>query len=155
MKRAKWQSRKLPTPILPQKHWKTSRNNQFCDNSRKQLNVYSNQMSTESRKRHFKIIGRFCSDLFVLPLPLPLLVCVRAQSCLTLLNPMDCRLPGSPVHEIFQARILEWVAISYSRGPSWLRDLTGISCVSCSETQSCSVRWILCHCTTWESHGRG
>ena len=38
-----------------------------------------------------------------------------AQSCLTLCDPMDCSLPGSPVHEIFQARILELVAISYSR----------------------------------------
>ena len=36
------------------------------------------------------------------------------QSCLTLCNPMDCRLPGSPVHGILQARILEWVAISFS-----------------------------------------
>ena len=34
-----------------------------------------------------------------------------AQSCLTLCNPMDCSLPGSSVHRIFKARILEWVAI--------------------------------------------
>ena len=39
-----------------------------------------------------------------------------AQSCLTLCDAMDCSLPGSSVHEIFQARILEWVAISFSRG---------------------------------------
>ena len=38
-----------------------------------------------------------------------------AQSCLTLCDPMDCSLPGSSVHEILQARILEWVAISFSR----------------------------------------
>ena len=37
-----------------------------------------------------------------------------AQSCLPLCDPMDCNLPGSPVHELFQARILEWVAISFS-----------------------------------------
>ena len=37
------------------------------------------------------------------------------QSCLTLCDPMDCSLPGSSVHGIFQARILEWVAISFSR----------------------------------------
>ena len=36
-----------------------------------------------------------------------------AQSCPTLCNPMDCSLPGSSVHGIFQARILDWVAISY------------------------------------------
>ena len=37
-----------------------------------------------------------------------------AQSCLTLCNPMDCSLPGSSVHGIFQARVLEWVAIAFS-----------------------------------------
>ena len=37
-----------------------------------------------------------------------------AQSCLTLGNPMDCSLPGSSVHEIFQARVLEWDAIAFS-----------------------------------------
>ena len=37
-----------------------------------------------------------------------------AQSCLTLSNPMDCSLPGSSVHGIFQARVLEWVAIAFS-----------------------------------------
>ena len=36
-----------------------------------------------------------------------------AQSCLTLYDPMDCSLPGSSVHGILQARILEWVAISF------------------------------------------
>ena len=38
------------------------------------------------------------------------------QSCLTLCDPMDCSLPGSSVHGIFQARVLEWIAISFSRG---------------------------------------
>ena len=37
-----------------------------------------------------------------------------AQSCLTLSDPMDCSLPGSSIHGIFQARVLEWVAISFS-----------------------------------------
>ena len=43
------------------------------------------------------------------------LSCVCVQSCLTLCNPMDCSPPGSSVHGIFQARILEWVAISSSQ----------------------------------------
>ena len=43
---------------------------------------------------------------------------VAAQSCLTLCNPMDCSLPGFSVHGILQARILEWVTISFSRGSS-------------------------------------
>ena len=42
---------------------------------------------------------------------------------------MDCSLPGSPVHGIFQARILEWVAISFSRRSSWPRDWTWVSCI--------------------------
>ena len=50
-----------------------------------------------------------------------------AQSCLTLCDPMDCSLPGSSVHGIFQARILEWIAISFSRGSSWPRDRTQVS----------------------------
>ena len=48
-------------------------------------------------------------------LPIPPCACSVAQSCLTLCYPMDCSLPGSSVDGIFQARILEWVAISYIR----------------------------------------
>ena len=43
---------------------------------------------------------------------------------------MDCSLSGSPVHGISQARILEWVTISYSRGSSWPRDQTRVPCIS-------------------------
>ena len=46
---------------------------------------------------------------------------------LTLCNPMDCSLPGSSVHGIFQARVLEWVAFSFFRGSSWPRDWTQVS----------------------------
>ena len=45
------------------------------------------------------------------------------QLCLTLCNRMDCSLSGSTVHGILQARILEWIAIPFSRGSSWPRDL--------------------------------
>ena len=38
-----------------------------------------------------------------------------AQSCLTLSDPMDCSLPGSSIHGIFQARVLEWGAIAFSK----------------------------------------
>ena len=40
------------------------------------------------------------------------------QSCPTLCDPMNCSLPGSSVHRVFQVRVLEWVAISFSRRPS-------------------------------------
>ena len=52
------------------------------------------------------------------------------QSCPTLCNPVDCSLPGFSVHGILQARILEWLAISFSRGSSWFRDQTCVSCIA-------------------------
>ena len=52
------------------------------------------------------------------------------QSCLTLCDAMDCSSPGSTVHGISQARILEWVAIPFSRGSSLHRDRTPVSCGS-------------------------
>ena len=48
--------------------------------------------------------------------------CLKTKSCLTLCGPMDCSPPGSSVHGILQARILEWVAISFSTGSSRPRD---------------------------------
>ena len=53
-----------------------------------------------------------------------------AQSCPTLCDPVDCSPPGSSVHGILQARILEWVAISFSRGSSQPRDWTQVSCIA-------------------------
>ena len=50
-----------------------------------------------------------------------------AQSCPTLCDPMDCSLPGFSIHGILQARILEWIAISFSRRSSWPRDWTQVS----------------------------
>ena len=59
------------------------------------------------------------------------------QSCLTLCNRIDYSPPGSSVHGILQARILEWVAISFSRGSSQSRDSTHVSYISCFG------RWVL------------
>ena len=57
-------------------------------------------------------------------------VCVLVtQSCPTLCDPMGCSPSRSSVHGIFQARILEWVAISFSRGSSWPQDRTQVSCI--------------------------
>ena len=69
-------------------------------------------------------------------------MCLCAQLHLTLCNPMDCSPPGSSVHGISQARILEWVAIPLSWGPSRPRVRTHISCIG---------RWILYHWATWEA----
>ena len=72
--------------------------------------------------------------IFSLLLSLLWLLMVHAQSlqlCPTLRDPMDCSLPGSSVHGILQATILQWVAMLSSRGCSRPRDQTHISCVSC------------------------
>ena len=76
----------------------------------------------------------FCDQLISLSIMssgsfFPVCVCARVnehcvQLCPTLCDPMDCGPPGSSVHGIFQARILEWVAISFSRGSSHPRDRT-------------------------------
>ena len=50
-----------------------------------------------------------------------------AQSCPTLCNPVDCSPPGSSAHGVFQAWILEWVAVSFPRESSWSRDRTRLS----------------------------
>ena len=65
-----------------------------------------------------------------------------AQLCTTLCDPIDCSLPGFSIHGIFQARMLEWVAISSSRGSSWPWDRTRVSCIG---------RQILYHWVIWES----
>ena len=77
------------------------------------------------------LISSFCSQIYICKFEMNLnsfiqhscteervkcLWCVCAQLCPTLWEPLDCRLPVSSVHEIFQARILEWVAISFFRG---------------------------------------
>ena len=59
-------------------------------------------------------------------------VCIHAQLlrfCLTLCNPMDYSTLGSSIHGILQGRILDWVAISYSKGSSQPRDQTRVSCI--------------------------
>ena len=63
----------------------------------------------------------------------------------TLCDPIDSSLPGSSVLGIFEAGVLKWVAISYSRGYSWPRDWTHVSCSSCID------RHILYHSATWEA----
>ena len=71
---------------------------------------------------------KFSSISFIC-LCLSLYLYIIAQSCLTLCNPMDCSLTSSSVHGIFQARILEWVAIYFSKRSSQTRDWTRVSCI--------------------------
>ena len=61
--------------------------------------------------------------------------CAQSLSHVQLFATLYCSPPGSSVCGIFQARILEWVAISYSRGSSWPRERTQVCCVSCTGRQ--------------------
>ena len=82
-------------------------------------------------------------DLLLLLEPLfKLCVCVCTQSCPTLCNWMDYSLQGFSVHEISQARILEWLAMPFSRGSSRPRYLMCISC---------NGRWLVYQWATWEA----
>ena len=80
---------------------------------------------------------------------------LAGKSCLTFCDSMYCSLPGSSIHGISQARILEWVSISFSRGSSQLRDWTCVSCIGrqilyhWATREACCVRGCLC------SKGRG
>ena len=69
------------------------------------------------------------------------------ELCPTLCDPMDCSPPGSSIHGIPQARTLEWIAISSSKGSSWPRDRTHVSCISCTG------RWRLHQWAIWEPDG--
>ena len=75
----------------------------------------------------------------------PVCVCMHARPCLSLFNPMDCNPPGHSVRGILQAWILEWVAISSSRGSFQPRDQIYVSLVFCIG------RWILHHWANWEA----
>ena len=73
------------------------------------------------------LVTQLCLNSFQWNWKLKVLV---AQSCPSLFNPMDCSPPGSSVHGILQARILEWVAIPFSKGSSWPRGRTLVSHIS-------------------------
>ena len=112
----------------------------------------NNLMFQKSRTLHRNIFVCFVLIFLISPwLSLRMCTCVSVQLCLIFCDSMDCSLPGSYLHEIFQTRVLEWVAFSCSRGSSQLRDPTLVSCVACTGI------WILYHPTTWEalSFGKG
>ena len=76
------------------------------------------------------------------PLPSPILMfrmCLVTQSCLTLCDPIDCNPPGFPVHGVLHARIVERVAIPFSRRSSLPRNRTRVSYISCIG------KWVLYH----------
>ena len=84
-----------------------------------------NTLQNVSRLSHIEIISMFkiMQNLYSYKV-------LVTQSHPTLCNHMGYSLPGSSVHRTLQARILEWVAISFSRGSSWLRDLAQVSFIA-------------------------
>ena len=92
--------------------------------------------STSMRPIQKFVLQFFFFTLFKLsmcPYPIPTeckFYVLVTQSCPTLSDPMNCSPPGSSVSGILQARILEWVAIPFSRGSSQPRDWTWVSCIA-------------------------
>ena len=102
------------------------------------LNIYKHYISNlprSLRTHHWELRNHWIRQNFTLdrisPWSYRKLQVVCAQSCPTLCDPLNCSLPGSSIRGILQARIMEWVAISFSRGSSWPRDSTCISCSTC------------------------
>ena len=92
--------------------------------------------------------GEKCQHTVAIPQKSTIYVCACARSCLTHCDPVDCLScspPDSSVHGILQTRILEWVAISYSRGSFPPRDRTHVCCLSCTGRQ------VLSKCATQEA----
>ena len=115
-----WKILKIASGII-QKHWR------------------GREQRLPDRRTMGKTQARFCRWLrfYVRPrsrykiMPKHTHMCWCAQSWPTLCDPKDSSPPSSSVHGIVQARILEWVAISFSRGSSWPRDGIRVSYVSC------------------------
>ena len=84
---------------------------------------------------------------------LTVLACSVTQSCLTLCDPVDCSPSGSSVRGVFPARILGWIAIPFSRGSSWPRDRSRVSCFAggffpiwATREAACNVLIVYYHC---------
>ena len=98
------------------------------------IHVFPNKLGTPQIRISNHVIHNSSFNEYIPAYPI-------AKSYLTLCDPMDISLPNSSVCVIFQTRVQEWVAISFSRASSQPRDRTHISCIG---------RQILYHCSTWE-----
>ena len=95
--------------------------------------------------RIFRVVKLCHNDYLSLCCYLVLLSCVRR-----FLNPMDYSLPGSSVHRISQARILERVALSSSRGSSWISDQTHVTCFGRQILYHCAKELMFLNCGVGE-----
>ena len=111
-KAAPWKSHTCTAP------WKQKLHTPFCTHLTQHWDHLSTYMFSTSAKDNEEICSKhFCC-------------CLVAKLYLTFCNNMDCSPPGSSVHGISQARILEWIAISFSRGSSRPRNQTRVSCIA-------------------------
>ena len=118
-----------------------------CKNRKKENHICSKRKVLIIEYLNKKFSTQIINDLWYNRLLVSSIVwlccCLVAKLCLTHCSPTDCSPPGSSVHGVFQARILERVAISFARRSSRPRDRTCVSCIG---------RWIL-HCwATREAH---
>ena len=107
--------------------------------------VLSSDLSTVYNTEQLNAFGWLLEASFLKLICFMGLMCMHAKSfqlCTTLCGPMDCSPPGSSVHGILQARILEWAAMPSSRGSSWPRVGTHVCYVSCIDM------WVLYHWAT-------
>ena len=99
----------------------------FCRRAWAILSLWRACCWTSRMEMQLAFLQRKNKNLAHLPFKYERVKVLVAQSCPTLCYHMDCNPPGSSVHGISQARILEWVAIPFSRGSSWVRDQTWVS----------------------------
>ena len=111
--RGKW----LPTPVFLPGEFHRQRSLVGYSPWRCKCWTWLKQLSTLAR-RYIHVCATQGMDVLVM------------QLCPTLCDLMDCSLPGSSVHGILQARILEWVDIPFSRGSSWPSEWTQVSCTA-------------------------
>ena len=136
-------------PSFSDKERKLSPRNQEMEKiNKKIIQGWGNKLDFGTREKDYWMAFQWDAGVIALsdsmralclPLPFELFCCrLVAQLCLTLCNPLDYSPPGSSIHEIFQARILEWVATPFSRGPSQPKEQTNI-------LRLLRYRWILYH----------
>ena len=102
----------------------------FCLNATPSLSLTQAELPHQLWENHAWNQGTAPTTTATKLLPLCCSCCLVTKSCATLCNPVDCCLPGSSVHGILQARILEWVSIPFSRASSPPRDRICVSCTA-------------------------
>ena len=122
-----WRGRNTPKDILWRHHYPDTKMRQGQHQKRKlQANIFDKYRCNNSRQNSCKLNAKHKEKI----IHHDQVVLLVTQSCLTLWDPIDNSSPGCCVHGILQARILEWAAIPFSRGSSWPRDQTQVSCTA-------------------------